>query len=536
MSLTTLRRVAQRGLARQITPSASCRIVGLVRHGSTAEQIKKRLYDSSVLRLPMPTKDVETLNKRLQARVEDRNIVGMVRVWTAAVENGVRPNAVSYDTILKVVASYGLFDMTIKIFEDMLKMGVGDKQQGLNYVLESAAANPLLEAKAFKMFEEYGCSWDAITYQHILEAFARRENLEMALQVLGEMPEKGITPNVQSIQTVISLAAQMGMPQLAMELAINSERIPGVNTDQIRMEILMSGAATMNANVVQKAWDSVRRTRCPPTEPLCVEILNTAARHGLPELARSVLEYLQETSQEIREHHLAAVIGSYAVAGQLREAYLALDLFKDHRVKILPESASGLVQVINKSSDTLDNAWDVLTQLPRPVHIEAANATIEAATNLSDMQRAIGIYKELGDLEISPNAQTFDILLGGCLSISHAELGERLYQDMLSRHIRPTLPTYSRLILLALTQDTYESAFSRLEEIKENNMVPPQRVYEALVRRCVEEGDPRAELALEDMEICGYRVSPGLRDYLLKSEKRQNTANEAMAWVKSVST
>ncbi|CAE6457194.1 unnamed protein product [Rhizoctonia solani] len=484
----------------------------------------------------MPTRDVATLNRRLQSRIEDRNIVGIIRLWITAIENGVRPDAVSYDTILKIVASFGLFDTTVKIFEDMIKMEVGNKQQGLNYVLESAAADSSLEAKAFKMFEEHGCSWDVVTYQHILEALARRENLEMAAQVLAEMSEKGIAPNAQCIQTVILLASRMGMPQFAMELAINSENVPGVNTDQIRMAVLMSGAETMNAQVVQRAWDSVRRARCSPTEPLCVEILNTAARYGLPELARSVLEYLQETSQEIREHHLAPLLGSYAVAGQLREAYLTLDLFKEHRVKILPESASGLVQVIDKSSDALDNAWDVLSHLPRPVNVEAANATIEAAVNLSDMQRAIGIYKELPDLEVSPNAQTFDILLGGCLSISHAELGERLYQDMISRQLRPTLQTYSRLILLALTQDTYESAFSRLEEIKEKKFIPPQRIYEALVRRCVEEGDPRAELALEDMEICGYRVSMELRDYLLKNEKRQHTANEAMAWVKSVST
>ncbi|KAF8756830.1 MgsA AAA+ ATPase C terminal [Rhizoctonia solani] len=513
MSLTTLRRVAQCGLTRNIVPSTSSGLACPIRH--------------ALIRFFCPATSYAyqrrgNSEQKITVSPERQEYCRIVRLWTTAIENGVRPNAVSYDTMLKVIASYGLFDLTVKIFEDMLKMKVGDKQQGLNYVLESAAADPSLEAKAFKMFEEHGCSWNEITYQHILEALARRENVEMAVQVLSEMFEKGITPNVQSIQTVICLAAQMGMPQFAMEMAIKAERFPGVNTDQ--------------ANVVQKAWDYIRRTRCPPTEPLCVEILNTAARHGLPELARSVLEYLQESSQEIQEHHLAAVIGSYAVAGQIRDAYLALDLFKDHRVKFLPESVSGLVEVIDRSSETLDNAWDVLTQLPRPVNIEAVNTTIEAATNLSDMQRAIGIYKELPDLEVSPDAQTFDILLGGCLSISHAELGERLYQDMLSNQIRPTLQTYSRLILLALTQETYESAFSRLEEIKGRNMIPPQRVYEALVQRCVEEGDPRAELALEDMEICGYRVSTGLRDYLLKSQKKQDTANEAMAWVKSVSS
>ncbi|KAH7339307.1 hypothetical protein B0J17DRAFT_654667 [Rhizoctonia solani] len=517
MSLATLR-ATRRGFVRHIGSSASSTFKPSTYQGATAEQIKikQRLYDSSVLRLGAPSKDVGALNRRLQARINDRNIVGTTRIWTAAIENGVRPDA---------FASYGLFDLTLKVFEDMVNMKVGSIQRGLNYMLEVSLPHP--RSSSFQNVEEHGCSWDAVTYQHIIEALARRENLEMALQ--------GITPNVQSVQSVINLAAQMGMPQLAMDLAINSEDIPGVVTDHVRMEVLMSGAAVMNPTVVQRAWESIRRNRCSPTEPLCVEVLNTAARHGLPELAQSVLSYLQETFQQIHEHHLAPLVGSYAAAGQLREAYLALDLFQDHKVEIAPESASALVEAIGQSTSTLDNAWDVLSQLPRPVNIEAVNATLEAATNLSDMQRAIGIYKELSDLEASPSAQTYDILLGGCLSISHAELGERLYQDMRSRGLKPTLQTYSRLALLSLTQETYESAFTRLEEIKEKKMVPPQRVYEALVRRCVEEADPRAELALEDMEICGYRVSPGLRDYLLKSEKRQDTADEAMAWIKSVS-
>ncbi|CUA73228.1 Pentatricopeptide repeat-containing protein At3g04760, chloroplastic [Rhizoctonia solani] len=526
MSLAT--RAVRYGLVKHIAPSNKSILMSFIRHASNAEHIRQRLYDSPTLRLKTPAEEVWTLNRQLELRINNRNIIGTIRLWLRSIENGIRPNQESYDTVLKLFASYGLFDATLKVFEDMLKMKMGDVQKGLNYVLESAAADPELEAKAFKMFEEHGCSWDVITYQHILEAYARRENLEMALQILNDMPAKGITPNAQCIQTVIQLAAQMGMPQLAMDLAVHSESIPDVVTDHIRMEILMSGAAVMNHDVVLRAWDSVRRTRCRPTEPLCVELLNTAARHGLIDLAQSVLAYLQETAQDIHEHHLAPVVGAYATAGQLQEAYLALDLFKDHRVEILPESASALVETIDQSTATLDNAWDVLSRLPRPVSIQAVNATLQAAVNLSDMQRAIGIYKELPDLECSPTAETYDILLGGCLSISHAELGERLFQDMRSRGIQPTLQTYSRLILLSLTQANYEAAFSRLEEIKENKMVPPQRVYEALVRRCVDEGDPRAELALEDMGICGYRVSSGLRDYLLKSEKRQNTANDGV--------
>ncbi|CAE6535670.1 unnamed protein product, partial [Rhizoctonia solani] len=111
--------------------------------------------------------------------------------------------------------------------------------------------------------------------------------------------------------------------------------------------VLMSGAVV--SDVVQRAWDSICRTGCPPTEPLCVEILNTSCRHGLPELAQSVLSYLRETGHAIHEHHLAPLVGLHAAADS--------SVFKDYRVKILPESAPVLVEAIGKSSPTLDNAW-----------------------------------------------------------------------------------------------------------------------------------------------------------------------------------
>lgn len=231
----------------------------------------------------------------------------------------------------------------------------------------------------------------------------------------------------------------------------------------------------------------------------------------------------------IMEHHIAPLVGAYSAAGKLREAFLALDKFQEFNVSAAPESASSIVASISKSASDLDSAWDILSQLPRPVNIEAVNAALQAAVNLSDMQRAIGIYKELGDLECAPTRQTYDILLAGCLGISHAELGERLFEDMRSRNIRPSIQTLSRLILLSLTQKTYESAFKRLEMMKRRDMVPPARVYEALVMRCVQERDPRAELALEEMTICGYKPSPFLRNFLLKREESGSGGREAGA-------
>jgi pentatricopeptide repeat protein len=206
---------------------------------------------------------------------------------------------------------------------------------------------------------------------------------------------------------------------------------------------------------------------------------------------------------------------------------VALDKFDDFKVEILPESISTLVGCIGQSTQSLDSAYDALLSLPRPVNIEAINATLRAAAvNLSDLPRAIGIYKDISTFEATPNTQTFNVLLAGCLKASHRALGERLYSDMLALGLEPTIQTYTRLILLSLTEVEYESAFVRLEEMKEKMMTPPLRVYEALVKRLVKERDPRADLALEDMEVCGYRVSPSLKQFLLGKPDEEGEREE----------
>jgi pentatricopeptide repeat protein len=153
MSLAGLRRVAQRSSKPNINKSIKSAASITIRHGmyipfrhvfrlirqtiaSSTEQIQRRLYDSNLIRLAHTSQDVVQLNNRLRPRADDRNIGGLIRIWNLAIKNNVRPDALSYITLLRGFASCGLFDDTVRVFKDMLEMGVGDRLLGLNYVLQ----------------------------------------------------------------------------------------------------------------------------------------------------------------------------------------------------------------------------------------------------------------------------------------------------------------------------------------------------------------------------------------------------------------
>ena len=132
----------------------------------------------------------------------------------------------------------------------------------------------------------------------------------------------------------------------------------------------------------------------------------------------------------------------------------------------------------------------------------------------TDLQRALGTYKAAGDLGVTPNVETYNLLLSACISARHRELGDRLLAEMREAGINPDAQTYERLIVLCLTQPTYEDAFYYLEEMKTVGLTPTQAVYEAIIRKCFSVGDTRHQLAMEEMLESGYEVNGKLRAFL----------------------
>jgi putative ATPase len=78
--------------------------------------------------------------------------------------------------------------------------------------------------------------------------------------------------------------------------------------------------------------------------------------------------------------------------------------------------------------------------------------------------------------------------------------------DLKANKIKPNQDTYENFIYLCLTQSNYEDAFFYLEEMKAAGFKPSASVYIALMDKCFESTDLRYQIALEEMEECGYTV------------------------------
>lgn len=254
-----------------------------------------------------------------------------------------------------------------------------------------------------------------------------------------------------------------------------------------------------------------------PDEGCCLQVLHTAARHGLSDLALDVISVLKKINIVWCEYHIAPVLEAMCRHGDLKEALIMLDFMRKSDITPSLETAEPILQLINKDTEAVDSAWGQLEMLHEegsPVDVVALNVVIQAAVALNDLQRAIGTYKASANLGVTPNIDTFNLLLLGCVVARHRELGDRLLADLKAAGIRPDETTYERMVRLCLTQSMYEDAFFYLEEMKSLGMVPPRTVYEAVIRKLVSVGDVRYKLAVEELQECGYELSPRLKSFI----------------------
>jgi pentatricopeptide repeat protein len=247
-----------------------------------------------------------------------------------------------------------------------------------------------------------------------------------------------------------------------------------------------------------------------PDEGCAIEVLHTAGRHGLPELAMDVLRVLKVIGVDLREHHFAPIIESFCRTNRIKEALSTLNLIRQHNIEPNFDTAHSIFEAIRASPDAVDAAWDALEALHsegQTVDVTAINVVIHASVALGDLQRAFGTYQMCSELKIKPTLDTYHFLLSGCIAARHRELGNRLIAEMKEAKIKPDARTYERLIVLCLTGETYEDAFFYLEEMKAENLFPPLSIYEAIIKRCVLEKDARYAVAVKELEEFGYRVS-----------------------------
>ncbi|KIK44881.1 hypothetical protein CY34DRAFT_10750 [Suillus luteus UH-Slu-Lm8-n1] len=453
-------------------------------------------------------------------------------------KEGVEPDIIIYNNLLACLAEDCHVLEAWAVVEDMSSMGIAPDRNTFHHLihasrqLQSTAIWDIIDKMEAENIRPNEQTFFLMIQRHTTD----KRNLEFILQCMYEMGSRGLVIELTIAQDVIGLAAELGFPRLALDLAENFEATSVRRlSPETWMRCLASSAEALyvcgifimyrfhltydwKTEGVQRCWEQVVGVlNVTPDEGLCLDVLHTAGRHGLSDLATDVIRVLRNLGADWQEHHFAPLVEALCKAGNLKDAFGTLDLMRSSNIFPTTITAQPIYDFLKQDIDKVDGAWELLDKLRnegKTIDRTAINAIIRAAISLSDLQRAVGAYKAFPDYKCVPDIDTFNTLLSGCIVASHRELGNKLLLDLKELGIKPDATTYERIIILCLTQATYEDAFFYLEEMKAQKFVPPRSVYDAVIRTCIAASDSRYTLALDELKQCGYTVSKNLQTFI----------------------
>lgn len=254
-------------------------------------------------------------------------------------------------------------------------------------------------------------------------------------------------------------------------------------------------------------------------------ILNVAGRHGAPELAAQCIEIIQAQSSQsnltlpLREWHYAPLIEACCRAGHVDQAIKADNEWEGLADPLSPEDSGTQLHTVLPIRDVflqrcrqiqhaakqeaaadanLLSPFDELRHLHQtaglPIHVAVFNAALLATVEAGQMHQALVEFKQGNQtFSIVPNADTFNILLFGCIENNHHSLGHQLMQELQMQQITPDQTTYERLIQLCLQDGgDLEAAFGYLEALKAFGATPTIKLYGIFLQKLIQDGDARS--------------------------------------------
>ncbi|PFH51122.1 hypothetical protein AMATHDRAFT_175667 [Amanita thiersii Skay4041] len=424
----------------------------------------------------------------------------------------IAPDWEVYNALMNTAAACSSYREAWAIFEDMVLVGVKPDISMINHLIYAHRQRSSLYLwLIIDRMNQLEITPNVVTFTLLINHFIADKNLELALRYFHDARARGLVPQIKAMHNLVMLAANLNHPRLAIDLANWFEEKSAQHLDHSTwLACLSASAMECYAEGVLHCWKVVVEDQnLTPDQGVCVSVLNTAARHGLPDLATEALRMLKAAGETWEEYHFAAVIEAFCRNSQIKEAMITLDIMRTHGTPATLETTIPILNAMSISIDVFDRSWGIIEEIQKEgkrIDLAALNVLIQASIRLGDLQRAVGTYKSFGEYQATPDIFTFNALLDGCISTNHRQLGDVLLNDMKAAKVQPNEDTYEKMILLCLTQNTYEDAFFYLEEMKVSGYKPYVRIYAALIRKCIVNDDPRYQIAVEEMAEQGYEM------------------------------
>ncbi|KAL8653534.1 MAG: hypothetical protein Q9226_003807, partial [Calogaya cf. arnoldii] len=417
-------------------------------------------------------------------------------------ERGVKPDRRHYQALLlgNANAQHGSPVEVTQIVDEMEDSGITLDSAAYHAILKVLAVHPDYILRR-QILEELRQRWFTLSnegWHDVIVGLLREKQLESAVETLQSVQQEGIRIPSWLYDMLIFNLCDVGEHDEALSiLRFRVDNGEQLISGTVWYYLLDSASRSYHHQATLFAWRKrVGTSYLNPSSGICLNVLDTAARHGDFRLATDVIRVLANRNQTLKRYHYETLIEA-CVPSELRTAFTLLALMTLADMPPTVSSTRPIFLHLRQSAQLPDAALSLLRQVAkqqRAMPAEAVNVIMEAYIDHGNFEQALEVYKTLHTICASgPATSTFNTLFRGCES--RKDTAMFLASEMVALKIAPDALTYDRLILVCLRsrpcREDFEDAWLYFEEMRGVGWWPRPGTIIALAKQCCLMGDER---------------------------------------------
>ncbi|KAL5704343.1 hypothetical protein ACHQM5_022785 [Ranunculus cassubicifolius] len=345
--------------------------------------------------------------------------------------------------------------------------------------------------KLFSQMKQSGLVPDAITYSTLLAGCTKdKDGYSKALQLVQEMKDNGLRMDDVIYGTILAVCASNNRCEDA-EAFFQQMMDEGLKPNIFHYSSLLNAySVDGNHTKAECLVKDMKSAGLVPNKVMLTTLLKVYVRGGLFEKSRELLVELEALGYAQDEMPYCLLMDGLAKAGEIHEAKLIFDEMEKKEVK-----SDGYAHSIMISAFCRNGLLEDAKQLAKDFEAKhdkydlvMLNTILRAYCKAGDMESVMQMMRKMDELKISPDWNTYHILIKYFSTEKLYQLAYRTMVDMHSKGLEPDEELCSTLILHLGRVGAPSEAFSLYNILRYGKRTMRKALHEKMLKILVSGG------------------------------------------------
>lgn len=373
------------------------------------------------------------------------------------------------------------------------------------HLLSTVDANGRIRknVKGFTLKEKKEKPKNVLEYNRLMLFASRQDRLNKAIRIFREMENSGLKPNVCSYTIIIngfSKQSDMKRARRWFRRMYENNVMPDANVYTSLIDGYMREA---NVDQAENIFKKMMKKKIKPTLVTYNILMHHSVRKLNTESALKFWSSLLEAGLKSDVFTFAIILHGLGNEGRVDEAWRIYKTMQEESVDVNAVVATTLMEMHVKQHDNeyalnlFNNFFHKNSNLRPTAHTR--NVLLNAIVSQADNDTIQKYYEQYlnslkettateSPLFAGANVYTYTTFMRAFLRRNNLLMVSQVYQDMISRHIQPSLVTYATLMLAHAYVPDPEACQRIFTELKNNGIELNAVIYTIVMRAWAKAG------------------------------------------------